>query len=120
MIIIDPSTQRGLQALSDANRPQQANIARDVRTPDGLGGSTTIPATTGPHPCRIRSSDGRPEEKVIAERHQVISMWVITFSIDTDVQSGDVVTVGTTEYRVLEPFDSNAYDPRLRVACVEL
>lgn len=100
--------------------PDSAQIRRSTSTPDGLGGSTSTPATVATVACSVEPSGNTSEERAIAERIQATVLWTITVPVGTSVQADDDILIAGKTYHVVAPLSGSSFELTRRVACIEV
>ncbi len=81
---------------------ETGQIQRHTRTPDGRGSYTEGWNTLATVPClRTPRELQTPDEKAIADRMGVATLWTISVPAGQDVKPADQIVIGSTTYQVL-------------------
>lgn len=97
-------TDKDLAAIREAfldTMTETATITRQNWVDDGAGGkSKGAPSVTTNIPCHVGSSS-LPVTRQIAGKTVSESTYIVSFPVDTDVITGDVITVNGSDYEVI-------------------
>lgn len=92
-----------------------ADVYRETRTDDGLGGSTVAWVLVGP--VRARFSQPSATERVVAQQNGADMTHVVYLLPTADVRRGDELRRGTVTYEVLATFEPSEPGTYLRADC---
>ena len=108
-----------LQAEQLASMPDTCTITRSQQVSDNAGGTTSARTTIATVPCRYGPESRRAVVVVVAGRIVAVAHWTFTFPIGTDVQNGDLLTVGTRIWEAVGVLSPDSYQLATRVRAQE-
>lgn len=110
---------QAMQALVNARLPDTCTIARSQQVSDGAGGTTSAKTTIGTFPCSYGPERGISTLVVVAGRVVTLAYWTFDFPVGTDVQNGDLLTVGARTWLAVGVFSPDSYQLATRVRAEE-
>lgn len=103
----------------NASLPDSAQVQRRSLTSDGAGGYNEAWSTVATVACRVAPSGQSPQERVIAERLESMSIWTLTVPALTNVRPADRIILGTRTFEVVAALARSTEISR-RVVCTEV
>jgi len=106
-----------MRAAQETAMQESCTVTSGSVVDDGLGGFSTTFVTSGSCVCRLGVSGLQPQEKLMAEKLNVVLPYVVTVPVGTAIEEGERLIISGRTYEVKAVLQGGLWETALRVMC---